>query len=132
MTATSWRLQVGFIRGERGIGKTSLAALRLGDDRVSRHLDPVIPISGELGDLFGRKRFVQIGVVGLLVASALFGMAQSMPQLIVGRAVHRIFGGLITSSAVASMAVLRGKGPSAFAHRSAVSCVRRAHPPRLS
>jgi EmrB/QacA subfamily drug resistance transporter len=66
----------------------------------------VIPISGKLGDLFGRKRFVQIGMIGFLIASALCGLAQSMPQLIVGRAVQGIFGGLITSSTVASMADL--------------------------
>src|SRR5512133_3836510 len=52
----------------------------------------IIPISGKLGDLFGRKRFLQGGMVGFLVASAFCGLAQSMPQLVAARAVQGIFG----------------------------------------
>src|SRR4051812_13857718 len=66
----------------------------------------VIPISGKLGDLFGRKRFVQGGMIGFLVASALCGLAGSMPQLVVARAIQGIFGGFLTSSVVSSMADL--------------------------
>ena len=63
----------------------------------------VIPISGKLGDLFGRKRFLQAGTVGFLAASALCGFAQSMPQLIAFRALQGLFGGMLMSSAIASM-----------------------------
>lgn len=66
----------------------------------------IIPISGKLGDLFGRKRFVQVGIVGFLITSALCGIAGSMPQLVIARAVQGIFGGFITSSVFASMADL--------------------------
>jgi EmrB/QacA subfamily drug resistance transporter len=66
----------------------------------------IIPISGKLGDLFGRKRFLQAGTLGFLVASALCGLSQSMPQLIAARAIQGIFGGFLTSSAIASMADL--------------------------
>ncbi len=66
----------------------------------------IIPISGKLGDLFGRKRFVQLGMVGFLVTSALCGLSQSMPQLVVARALQGVFGGFLTSSTVASLADL--------------------------
>src|ERR1051325_660592 len=39
----------------------------------------IVPISGKLGDLFGRKRFLQGGMIGFLTASALCGLAPSMP-----------------------------------------------------
>jgi MFS family permease len=46
----------------------------------------IIPISGKLADPFGRKRVVQGGMIGFLIASALCGLAQSMPQLVAARA----------------------------------------------
>ena len=66
----------------------------------------IIPISGKLGDLFGRKRFLQGGMVGFLAASALCGLAPSMLWLVVARALQGIFGGFLTSSALASIADL--------------------------
>ncbi|MDE3112098.1 MAG: MFS transporter [Chloroflexota bacterium] len=66
----------------------------------------IIPISGKLGDLFGRKRFLQGGMIGFLVSSALCGLSQSMPELVVARAVQGVFGGFLTSSTVASIADL--------------------------
>ncbi len=66
----------------------------------------IIPISGKLGDLFGRKRFLQGGMIGFLVSSALCGLAPSMPMLVVARALQGVFGGFLTSSAFASMADL--------------------------
>ena len=66
----------------------------------------IIPISGKLGDLFGRKRFVQVGSAGFLIASIFCGFSQSMPQLVISRAVQGIFGGFLTSSVAASMADL--------------------------
>ena len=62
----------------------------------------VIPISGKLGDLFGRKPFLIAGMVGFVAASALCGVAQSMLQLTApdhlrGRVVSLyllVFGGL--------------------------------------
>ena len=66
----------------------------------------IIPVSGKLGDLFGRKRFIQGGTLGFLVASVLCGLSQSLPQLIAARGIQGIFGGLVLSSAIASMADL--------------------------
>jgi EmrB/QacA subfamily drug resistance transporter len=51
------------------------------------------PLYGKLGDLYGRKRLLQIALVIFLVGSALCGLAQSMPQLIAFRAVQGLGGG---------------------------------------
>ncbi|HYK97217.1 MAG TPA: MDR family MFS transporter [Candidatus Acidoferrales bacterium] len=66
----------------------------------------IIPISGKLGDLFGRKRFLQAGTIGFLATSALCGFAQTMPQLVAARGLQGLFGGMLTSSAIASIADL--------------------------
>ena len=51
------------------------------------------PLYGKLGDLYGRKRVLQVALVIFLAGSALCGLAQSMPQLIVFRAVQGLGGG---------------------------------------
>lgn len=86
----------------------------------------VIPISGKLGDLFGRKRFLQGGTVGFLATSVLCGFAQTMPQLVAARALQGLFGGVLTSSAIASMGDLympatRAKIQGLFASSFAVA-----------
>ncbi|HEV2218669.1 MAG TPA: MDR family MFS transporter [Candidatus Dormibacteraeota bacterium] len=53
------------------------------------------PIAGKLGDLFGRKPFLLVGMIGFVVMSALCGLAQDMTQLIVARGVQGIFGGVL-------------------------------------
>ena len=56
----------------------------------------VTPLYGKLGDLYGRKRILQVAVVIFLIGSALCGLAQSMPALIAFRAVQGFgAGGLI-------------------------------------
>ena len=47
------------------------------------------PISGKLGDLFGRKPALLIGIVGFVLASALCGQAQDMAELIAFREIGR-------------------------------------------
>ncbi|MEA2661936.1 MAG: hypothetical protein QOH08_1508, partial [Chloroflexota bacterium] len=66
----------------------------------------MVPISGRLGDLFGRKRFIIIGMGGFLAASALCGMSQTMAQLIVFRGIQGLFGGVLMSSVFAVIADL--------------------------
>ena len=66
----------------------------------------IIPISGKLGDRFGRKRFLQIGIVGFVAASMLAGLSSSMTQLLAARAVQGLFTGLVVSSSLASLADL--------------------------
>ena len=53
------------------------------------------PIAGKLGDLFGRKPFLLLGMVGFVITSALCGLAQDMTQLIVARGVQGLFGGVL-------------------------------------
>lgn len=62
----------------------------------------VTPLYGKLGDLYGRKKVLQTGVVLFLVGSALCGASQSMTGLIVFRAVQGLGGGglMVTTQAV--------------------------------
>ncbi|MFI5283170.1 MAG: MDR family MFS transporter [Candidatus Dormibacterales bacterium] len=53
------------------------------------------PIAGKLGDLFGRKPFLLVGMIGFVAASALCGLSQDMTQLIVARGIQGIFGGVL-------------------------------------
>src|SRR5260221_1250012 len=66
----------------------------------------MVPISGRLGDLFGRKRFIVAGMVGFLGASALCGISPSMLGLVIFRGVQGIFGGVLTPSIFAGIADL--------------------------
>ncbi|MFS0781618.1 MDR family MFS transporter [Bacillus sp. 1P06AnD] len=54
-----------------------------------------MPIFGKLSDMFGRKRFFIFGLVVFLIGSALCGLAQSMVQLSVFRAIQGIGGGAL-------------------------------------
>ncbi len=60
------------------------------------------PISGKLGDTFGRKLVLQVALVIFLVGSALCGLSQNMPELIVFRGLQGLGGGalLVTTQAV--------------------------------
>ncbi len=55
----------------------------------------VVPISGKLGDLFGRKPFLLAGMAGFVAASALCGLSQTMAQLVVFRGIQGLFGGML-------------------------------------
>jgi len=61
------------------------------------------PVYGKLGDLYGRKRVLQAALVLFLAGSALAGLAGSMLQLIVFRAIQGLGGGGLI---VVSMAVV--------------------------
>lgn len=62
----------------------------------------VTPLYGKLGDLFGRKIVLQAAIALFLIGSALCGMAASMGQLIVFRALQGLGGGglMVTAMAV--------------------------------
>ena len=64
------------------------------------------PISGKLGDLFGRKPLLIVGMIGFVLASALCGQAQNMVQLVAFRGLQGVFGGVLFSSVFASVADL--------------------------
>jgi len=53
----------------------------------------VVPLYGKLGDLFGRRIVMQAAIVIFLCGSALCGLAQTMDQLILTRALQGLGGG---------------------------------------
>jgi EmrB/QacA subfamily drug resistance transporter len=53
------------------------------------------PVVGKLGDLFGRKPMLLVGMAGFMAASALCGLSQSMIQLILFRAIQGLFAGFL-------------------------------------
>jgi EmrB/QacA subfamily drug resistance transporter len=56
----------------------------------------VIPASGWIGDRIGTKRTFLFALALFTVASALCGMAQSLPELVAARALQGVGGGLLT------------------------------------
>jgi EmrB/QacA subfamily drug resistance transporter len=62
-----------------------------------------IPIFGRLGDYYGRKPFVVASVIVFTLASMLCGMADSMLQLVLARALQGIGGGMLVGTAWASV-----------------------------
>ncbi len=62
------------------------------------------PISGKLGDLFGRKPLLLIGMIGFVLASALCGQARDMMELVLFRGIQGLFAGVLFSSVFASIA----------------------------
>jgi EmrB/QacA subfamily drug resistance transporter len=57
-----------------------------------------VPIAGKLGDLFGRKPFILVGMAGFMAMSWLCGFSQNMLELIVFRAAQGLFGGVLFAS----------------------------------
>src|SRR2546423_1377190 len=73
------------------------------------------PLWGKLGDLYGRKAFFQAAILIFLAGSALSGLAHSMLELIVFRAVQGIGGGGLLTGAPAIVAHgLPPREPSAW------------------
>lgn len=54
-----------------------------------------MPIYGKLSDMYGRKRFFLFGLIFFLIGSALCGIAQTMDQLIIYRAIQGLGGGAL-------------------------------------
>jgi len=63
----------------------------------------VTPLYGKLGDLFGRRIVLQVGLVIFLCGSALCGLSQSFPELIAFRALQGLGGGGLMVSAQAAI-----------------------------
>src|ERR1700727_2242677 len=73
----------------------------------------VTALVGKLGDLFGRKRVFQAGIVFFVVGSVSCGLAQSMAMLVGSRALQGIGGGAITvtaSALIGEVVPLRDRG----------------------
>jgi len=62
-----------------------------------------LPLTGKLGDMYGRKPFVIGAVISFTLASALCGAAQNMPQLVLARALQGVGGGMVIGTAFASI-----------------------------
>ena len=54
-----------------------------------------VPVWGKLSDLYGRRLLYQIGIGVFIVGSMLSGMATSMPQLIIFRAIQGLGAGAL-------------------------------------
>src|SRR5947209_17242686 len=71
------------------------------------------PLYGKFGDLYGRKIVLQVAVALFLVGSALCGIAQSMVQLIVFRALQGVGGGglmVVTIAVIGDIIAPRERG----------------------
>jgi EmrB/QacA subfamily drug resistance transporter len=63
----------------------------------------VVPLYGKLGDLYGRRIVLQVGLVIFLIGSALCGLSTSFVELVVFRAVQGLGGGGLMVSAQAAI-----------------------------
>lgn len=54
-----------------------------------------MPLFGKLSDMYGRKKFFLFGIIVFMIGSALCGIASSMTELIVFRAIQGIGGGAL-------------------------------------
>jgi DHA2 family multidrug resistance protein len=61
----------------------------------------VLPLTAWLGDRFGKKRYFVFSLVGFTLASALCGMATSLPMLIAARVLQGLMGGGLLAKAQA-------------------------------
>lgn len=65
-----------------------------------------IPLTGRLGDLYGRKPFLLSAIIIFLASSVLCGQADSMMALVLARGLQGIGGGMLIGCAFASVSDL--------------------------
>ena len=65
-----------------------------------------MPIFGKLSDLYGRRKFLMLGIVVFMIGSALSGAAQDINQLIIFRAIQGIGSGAFFPIAIAVAGVV--------------------------
>lgn len=76
-------------------------------------LGACILIAGSLSDLFGRRKVLQIGLIGFGIASVLCAVAPNGTTLIIARALQGLAGALLTPSSLALIiAAFSGKAQS--------------------
>jgi EmrB/QacA subfamily drug resistance transporter len=81
-------------------------------------------LGGRIGDLFGRKRTLMVGLLGFAGASVLGGFAQSFDVLVAARALQGVFGALLAPAALSILTttfVDPGERAKAFGAFSAVA-----------
>jgi len=62
-----------------------------------------MPLTGYFSDRFGRKRYLLVSIAGFVIASALCGIAQDLPQMVLFRLLQGIFGASIVPLSQATM-----------------------------
>ena len=78
------------------------------------------PLWGKLGDRHGRKRLLEIALVGFVLSSALCGAAQDITQLIASRRVQGAAAGGLMTLAMATVAT--------SSHRASAAATRATSP----
>lgn len=66
----------------------------------------MIPVTGRLGDLYGRKPFMLFAILIFTIASILCGLSTSMLFLVIARGLQGLGGGMLVGCAFASVADL--------------------------
>ena len=72
-----------------------------------------MPIYGKLGDLYGRKGLLITAIVLFMIGSVVGGIAQGMPELLVGRVVQGLGGGglmILSQAIIADVVPARERG----------------------
>jgi EmrB/QacA subfamily drug resistance transporter len=63
----------------------------------------VTPVAGKLGDIYGRRRLLAVGIVEFVLSSLLAGLAPSMEALVVMRALQGVGAGMLAAGALAAL-----------------------------
>lgn len=98
LDATAVNVALPSIRTDLGGG---LAGQQWVSNAYLLALGSLILVGGSLGDVFGERRVLSVGVAGFGIVSLLCALAPSIEVLVACRAVQGAFGALLTPSALA-------------------------------